>query len=317
MLADAHILSLGYLWLHIWLSLHLIGCLEYQSTVHVSLRGNDTKRCGSEKKPCRTIAKAVTRVSRDGMVIQLDGSGTAKQPYDCEQLTTQAHHPVICVTRSVTMTSSPSTEAHITCPKGFHFHGSNKFLSISLSRLSFSKTTLNFTDCSCVKIINCTVRERHSDKTTRESAVVIRVQKSSNVNVTIRDSVFQNNSLCVRINFEQRSLKKDRLFSLNVTNTKFLENGFHTQSHERGAIVFSTNKAPNKFSQTIYLQIKMNEVLCVGGGGHFLDVDLPTAVTKEAYHNINLERNHFDFPQPLLFQSEDGHSRFCWFAVCK
>ena len=277
------------------------GCLEYQRTVYVSLRGNDTKRCGSIKKPCRTITKAVTRVSGDGMVI-LDGSGTAKQPYECEQLTTQARRPGVWVTRSVTMTSSlPSTKAHITCLKGFHFHRSNKFLRISLRSLSFSKTTLNFTDCSCVKIINCTVRERHSDKTTRESAVVIRLQKSSNVNVTIRDSVFQNNSLCVRIHFEQRSLKKDRLFSIYVTNTKFLENGFHTQSRERGAIVFSTNKTPYKFSQTIYLQIKMNEVHCIGGGGHFLDVDLPTAVTTEAYHNINLERNHFMTSRSLYY----------------
>ena len=277
------------------------GCLEYQRTVHVSLRGNDTKRCGSIKKPCRTITKAVARVSRDGMVI-LDGSGTAKQPYDCEQLTTQARHPGIWVTRSVTMTSSlPSTKAHITCLKGFHFHRSNKFLRISLRSLSFSKTTLNFTDCSYVKIINCTVRERHSDKTTRESAVVIRVQNISKVNVTIRDSVFQNNSLCVRIHFEQRSLKKDRLFSIYVTNTKFLENGFHTQSRERGAIVFSTNKTPKKFSQTIYLQIKMNEVLCVGGRGHFLDVELPAAITKEAYHNINLERNHFMTSRSLYY----------------
>ena len=276
------------------------GCLEYQRTVHVSLRGNDTKRCGSIKKPCRTITKAVTRVSRDGMVI-LDGSGTAKQPYNCEQLTTRAHHPGIRVTRSVTMTSLPSTEAHVTCPKGFHFHGSNESLRISLSGLSFSKTTLKFIDCGDVEIINCTLRKRHSDKTAMESAVVIRVQNISKVNVTIRDSVFQNNSLCVRIHFEQRSLKKDRLFSIYVTNTKFLENGFHTQSRERGAIVFSTNKTPKKFSQTIYLQIKMNEVLCVGGRGHFLDVELPAAITKEAYHNINLERNHFMTSRSLYY----------------
>ena len=276
------------------------GCLEYQRTVHVSLRGNDTKRCGSIKKPCRTIAKAVTRVSGGGMVI-LDGSGTEKQPYDCEKLTTRAHYPGIRVTRSVTMTSLPSTEAHVTCPKGFHFHGSNESLRISLSGLSFSKTTLKFIDCGDVQIINCTLRKRHSDKTARESAVVLRVQKISKVNVTIRDSVFQNNSLCVRIYFEQRSLKTDRLFSLNVTKTKFLENGFHTQSPERGAIVFSANKAPKKFSQTIYLQITMNEVHCLGGGGHFLDVDLPTAVTTEAYHNINLERNHFMTSRSLYY----------------
>jgi len=134
------------------------GCLEYQRNVHVSLRGNDTKRCGSTKKPCRTIAKAVTRVSRDGMVIVLNGSGTAKQPYDCEQLTTQEHHPGIWVTRSVTMTSLLSTEAHVTCPKGFHFHGSNKSLRISLRGLSFSKTTLKFIDCGDVEIIKCTLR---------------------------------------------------------------------------------------------------------------------------------------------------------------
>ena len=274
------------------------GCLEYQRTVHVSLRGNDTKRCGSIKKPCRTITKAVTRVSRDGMVI-LDGSGTAKQPYNCEQLTTRAHHPGIRVTRSLTMTSLPSTEAHVTCPKGFHFHGSNE--SISLRGLSFSKTTLKFIDCGDVQIINCTLRKRHSDKTARESAVVIRVQKISKVNVTIRDSVFQNNSLCVRIYFEQRSLKKNRLFSLNVTKTKFVENGFHTQSPERGAIVFSTNETVKKCFQTIYLQITMNEVHCIGGGGHFLDVELPTAVTKEAYYNINLERNHFMASRSLYY----------------
>ena len=276
------------------------GCLEYQRTVHVSLRGNDTKRCGSEKKPCRTIAKAVTRVSGGGMVI-LDGSGTEKQPYDCEKLTTRAHYPGIRVTRSVTMTSLPSTEAHVTCPKGFHFHGSSESLRISLSGLSFSKTTLKFIKSSHVEIINCTLRRRHSDKTARESAVVIGVQKSSKVNVTIRNSVFQNNSLCVRIYFEQRSLKTDRLFSLNVTKTKFLENGFHTQSPERGAIVFSANKTPKKFSQTIYLQITMNEVHCLGGGGHFVDVDLPTAVTKEAYYNINLEHNHFMTSRSLYY----------------
>ena len=242
-------------------------------------------------------------MSRGGLVF-LDGNGTAKEPYDCEQLTTQAHHPGIWVTRSVTMTRLTAIEAHVTCQKGFYFHGSNDLLRITLSGLSFSKTNLTFMDCSYVEIINCTVRERHSDKTARESAVVIRVQKSSKVNVTIRDSVFQNNTLCVRVYFEQRSLKKDRLFSLNVTKTKFLENGFHTQSPERGAIVFSTNtKTLKKSSQTIYLQITMNEVHCIGGGGHFLDVELPTAVTKEAYYNINLERNHFMTSRSLYYSN--------------
>ena len=226
------------------------------------------------------------------MVI-LNGSGTAKQPYDCEQLTTQAPYQGIRVTRNVTMLSSPSTEAHVTCPKGFHFYNrSNEVLRISLSNISFFKTTLNFTDCNYVEIINCTLRERHGEKTEWESAVVIRVRKKSNVHVTIRNSVFLNNSLCVRIHFDQLFLKTDILLSLNVAKTRFQENGFHTTSLERGAIVFSANQT-RKFSHTIYLQITMNEVYCISGGGRFLEIELPTAVSKETYSNIYLERNSF------------------------
>ena len=190
------------------------------------------------------------------------------------------------------MRSSPSTEAHVTCPQGFHFNRSNEVLRISLSNISFFKTTLNFTDCNYVEIINCTLRERHGEKTEWESAVVIRVRKISNIHVTIRNSVFLNNSLCVRIHFDQRFLKTDILLSLNVAKTRFQENGFHTTSLERGAIVFSANQT-RKFSHTIYLQITMNEVYCISGGGRFLDIELPTAVSKETYCNIYLERNSF------------------------
>ena len=285
--------------LRISLSFQSTGCLEYQKTVHVSLRGNDTKRCGSIKKPCRTIVKAVTLVSRGGMVI-LNGSGTAKQPYDCEQLTTQAQQPGIQVTRNITITSLLSTEAHVTCPKGFLFYRSDKVLRISLSGISFFKTTLKFKDCNYVEIINCTLRERHGEKTEWESAVVIRVRKNMNVNVTIRNSVFLNNSLCVRIHFDQLYPKTDILLSLNVAKTRFQENGFHTKSLERGAIVFSATQT-RIFSRTIYLQITMNEVYCISGGGHFLDVELPTAVSKETYCNIYLERNSFMNSRSLYY----------------
>ena len=200
------------------------------------------------------------------------------------------------------MRSSPSTEAHVTCPQGFHFNRSNEVLRISLSNISFFKTTLNFTDCNYVEIINCTLRERHGEKTEWESAVVIRVRKISNIHVTIRNSVFLNNSLCVRIHFDQRFLKTDILLSLNVAKTRFQENGFHTTSLERGAIVFSANQT-RKFSHTIYLQITMNEVYCISGGGRFLDIELPTAVSKETYCNIYLERNSFMNNRSLYYSS--------------
>ena len=269
------------------------GCLEsrLRQIVHVSLFGKDTRNCGSTEKPCRTIAKAVARVAWGGRVI-FNGKGTGKQPYDCKRITAHAHHPGIRVTRNVTMTSLPSTQAHVTCQKGFHFHRSNERLRITLSNITFIKTPLKFRDCSHVEIINCNHRDTHT-----AAAVAIRVQNSSKVNVTVRDSLFHNNSLCVKVLFEQ-PLQSDVGFSLSIYETKFLKNGLYTTSLSRGVIIFSNE---TNFSRKIHLHVTADQVTCTAGGGHFLNVDLPTAVTTETYNNDNLERNHFIASRSLYY----------------
>ena len=103
----------------------------------------------------------------------------------------------------------------------------------------------------------------------------------------------------MKIQFEQRYLKADVEFSLKIDKTKFLENGFYTKSMQRGAVVFLNHI--NDFSRQIHLLIIVEKVLCVGGGGHFLNIDLPTAVTKETYTDINLERNHFITSRSLYY----------------
>ena len=247
-------------------------------------------------------------MERGGRVI-LNGSGTAKQPYNCSGLNTQAHHPGIRVAKSVTMTSLPQTQAHVTCQSGIHFNRSDERLSITLSGITFLKTSLKFKDCNHVELINCTHRDTHM-----ESAVIIRVDNSSKVNFTVRNSLFQNNSLCVEIQFEQRLSNTDSEFSLNIDNTKFLENGLYTPLLLRGAIVFS-NQTKN-FSRKINLHISVEKVICFGGGGHFLNVDLPTAATKETYSNINLERNHFMTSRSLYYSKVEKASVAFYYWMC-
>lgn len=236
---------------------------------------------------------AVARVDWDGHVV-LNGSGTEERPYDCKRINTHAHHPGIGVRRNVTLTSLNQTQAHVTCQNGFHFHRSNEELRITVRGVTLLNTPLKFKDCSDVEIFDCVHLDTHTT-----AAVSIRMEESWKVNVTIRNSLFQNNSVGLKIKFEQvHHLKPYVEFSLNIDKTKFLKNGFYMASLERGAVLFSNKK---NFSRKIDLRVRVDEVVCVEGGGHFLNIDLPTAVTKETYRNVNLERNHFNSSRSLYY----------------
>ena len=235
---------------------------------------------------------AVTRVARGGQVV-LNASGTEEQPFNC---TTHAHHPGIRVTRSVTIISLNQMQARVTCQNGFHFHRSHEQLRIALRGVTLINTPLKFKDCSDVEIFDCVHLNTHVG-----AAVSIRMEESWKVNVNISNSLFQNNSVGLKIRFEQvHHLKPDVEFSLNIDKTKFLKNGFYLASLKRGAVLFSSK---TNFSRKIDLRVRVDEVVCVEGGGHFLNIALPTAVTKETYRNVNLERNHFISSHSLYYSN--------------
>ena len=252
-----------------------------RQVVHVSLFGSDTKTCGAIQTPCRTIAMAAYRVAWGGTIV-LNGNGTEQQPFDCKKLITFAHHRGIRVSRSVTITSLNSTRAHIKCLTGFRFYRSNQSLQITMSGITFFKTPLRFKDCSYIMLINCT----HQNA---KRAVIVRTRKSLNVNLTIHGSLFQKNSLCVKIQFAEGS-GTDLKFSLDIENTQFLNNGLNPKTALKGAVVISNE---TDISSRIYLRITVEKVVCAANGGHFLAIDLPTAVNSEKYNDVVLEKNHF------------------------
>ena len=265
-------------------------CLEpRQQTVHVSLFGSDTYACGTIQEPCRTIVMAATRVDWDGRIV-LNGNGTKQQPFDCGNIATHAHHRRFQVSRDVKMVSLHSTRAYVSCTKGVHFYRSRVRLRITLTGITFVGTPLKFSDCSHIVLSNCT----HHNVT---EAVTVHVAKSVNTNLTVRGSLFQNNCLCVKIYFAQGS-GSDVEFSLRLDDTKLLNNGINATSPARGGVVFSNE---SDFSRKILLRVTANKIVCTANGGHFLAIDLPTAVTTETYNSVHLERNHFFTSRSLYY----------------
>ena len=282
----------------------LADCLESprqspRQAVHVAIFGSDTKTCGTSLEPCRTIAMAVDQVDWGGCIV-LNGNGTKQHPFDCGSTTTNNKHSGIRIPRSLTMTSLGSTLAYVSCLKGIHFYRSNERLWITLTGIAFFGTPLKFNDCSNVWLINCFLQNT-------QEAVTVRVAKSLNASLTIRGSLFQNNSLCVKIHFVQGS-GADMEFSLHLTDTKILKNGLNAKSFARGGIMLLSETG---FSSKIRLRLTADKIVCAANKGHFLFADLPTAVTMETYNSIYLNRNHYVYSRSLYYSNvEMAHVAF-------
>ena len=190
------------------------------------------------------------------------------------------------------MTSLGSILAYVTCLRGIHFHRSNERLWITLNRIAFSGTPLKFNDCSNISLINCSLQNT-------QEAVNVRVRKSLNASLTIRGSLFENNSLCVEIGFAQGS-GADMEFSLHLNDTKILNNGLNAKSLARGGVVLWNEKG---FSSKIRLRLTADKIVCAENMGHFLFADLPTAVTIETYNSIYLNRNHYFSSRSLYYSN--------------
>ena len=229
--------------------------------------------------PCRTIAVAALRVASGGTIV-LNGNGTDQQPFDCKKLLTLHYRGIPQITRNITITSLNFTRAHIQCLTGFCFNRSDQDLRVTLTGITFFETPLRFIDCSEITLINCTHQNANE-------AVIINTTASSIANVTIRGSLFQNNSRhCVKIQFSGGS-EKVLKFSLDIKDTNFLNHGI-LDYFKREVLVLNSYISPK-----IDLSIAVEKVKVAHSGGPFLAINLPNASTSEKYDDVVLERNNF------------------------
>ena len=251
----------------------------------MSLSGNDSKSCGTVIQPCRSIAKAIHQLPSWGGRIYLDGTGTERKPYQCNLVMAHEQHPGTVVEKSLTMEGWRALP-HISCFKGFQFikksTSTSRVLAISLSGISFRQTPLMFQDCEIVTIANCSFED---------TAVALYVQVRNIVRVQLnieRSSFVKNNISCVEIILSKNAQDQDQLVAVNISETKFMENGMHKRWFARGVVTIRSQTA---LPSSVHVKISCLNVTSVNNVGYFMNLDLPSAVTSEVYDDVRLFNN--------------------------
>ena len=244
--------------------------------------GHDANNCGTEVRPCQTIAQAVRQVIWSGE-IHLNGSGTENFPYNCSR---SNEHLGICINKSLTIVGFLSPR--VFCSGGFYFQKKigKKHVRVKLSGIVFAQTYLAFEDCARVTLVNCTFGD---------SSEVLRVhlQNITTFRLDITGhSFFHNNSLCLMLLFLTNVRNKSRFVTVSVRDTYFSRNGFHFERqrvHIGGLKMISNQTTATKME---FINISCSNVEYVDNFGSFLHLDVPNMLTKETYEDLNFNSNN-------------------------
>ena len=201
----------------------------------------------------------------------------------CDHAMAPEQQPGIIVQKSVSMVGLKSTP-YIACSGGFLFAKStSQAPRIVLSGINFQQTPLSFQDCN-LKIFNCSFQDA-------SSALRIHIRNSPSIHLNIRgSSFFKNNPSCVEIILHNDARDQDQLLVINISKTKFLENGLPVNK-QRFASGIVTIQSQTMQTSRIHVQISCFNITSFRNYGYFINLDLPSAVTSEVYHDVKLFNN--------------------------
>ncbi|KAJ7383918.1 hypothetical protein OS493_025246 [Desmophyllum pertusum] len=205
---------------------------------------------------------------------------TERHPYECHGNYEQQRG--IMVQKDLSIESFKSTP-YISCSSGFHFvKSTSQELSIVLSGIAFRQTPLMFQDCD-LTIFNCSFQD---------TSIALNVHITNNTSMYLNihgSSFFKNNTSCMEIFIHTDNVRnQDQFLVINISETKFLENGFHKQRFARGVM---TIKSETTQPSSLHVQISCFNITSVRNYGHFINLDLPTDVTNETYNDFRLVNN--------------------------
>ncbi|XP_078370503.1 uncharacterized protein LOC144654283 isoform X1 [Oculina patagonica] len=249
--------------------------------VYVSKTGDDSESCGQRSTPCKTIGQAVRQVDWNGYIF-IDGKDTEKNPYDCQPAIVNESHAGIQVQKSLHMVGIESTP-HISCSGGLKFLSNTQALRIVLSGIVFRQTPLSFRDCHLLKILNCSFINT-------STALTVRMRNNTGMQLDIQSfSYFENNTSCLEVFVLNGVKNRDQSLTVNVSDTKFQNNGLLTDRLARGAITIKSDKGEN--TNIAHVQISCFKIAYINNHGSFINLDLPTGSTSEEYVDVTLKNN--------------------------
>lgn len=269
--------------------------------------GRDTAICGSQDQPCQSIAKAVHQVNWGGE-IYLEGDGTKKTFYNCS---TPEDRLGIYINKSLKVTGFM---AHVFCFGGFNFMKRNdkQRMAFQLSGIVFWQTPLTFDDCHYVKILNCSFRNS-------STALSIQIANITNFQLEIEGfSYFHENLQCVEVLLVNNSENGSQVLNINVTDTYFLQNGFHgsPRSYKGGVKIATSKRYPAK-SVAAHIIVSCTNVSYVGNRGPFMDLFVPNGLTNETYKNVALNYNKVNKWTLYFSAVKEAHVKFMDFQCIK
>ena len=253
--------------------------------MYVSLHGKDTKTCGTQSLPCRSIAQAVYRVGHGGN-IYLDGRGTKKRPYGCRSgRNILIDHPGVYVNKTLTLRGLYSTP-HVLCTDGFHFqktNGEQLTFALALSGIDFQQTPLNCNDCQRITIHNCSFHNA-------SRALAIKIQNVTSFQLDLKgNSTFRNNSQCINVLLLNNTKGKSQDVTVKIKDAMFERNGLYW--HGTGKDVIIIRSVAKKSSSTVYIHIFFCRVKSSYNQGPFLHLDASNAITNETFVDVDLHHH--------------------------
>ena len=270
--------------------------------IYVSrFNGHDTKTCGKESSPCRTISYGIQQLST-WLYIYVDGTDTLKNPYACEAL--DPGHPGILLTKSASFVSIKS-RAHISCLHGNPWladgtqrkHG----IRISFTGLAFLNTSVRLFDAAVA--VDDTVFAK-----TKSVSLAIQVRNLPRFDLSLDNVVFEKNAACITLKPNQ-----NKNF-VNITNTIFYQNGDPSSYIPSILGLISSNTSINirlkncSFVKNIFREYGMFTVINVLGGTNVLLKQLMLKENRQIYTSIKNYNGLFCFKSKQLFLILDhGH----------
>ena len=216
------------------------------------MTGNDSNTCNSQFSPCKTLRHTVD-LAGDGDSIYLDGRGTEKQPYGCENPTTLPSKTYAFINKSLAIVGFYQ-RAYLSCYRKLVFRtsGSTKILNVSIENLSFVGTGLFVIGNCSVSIVNSTFSN------CRDSALSI---AGANTMLSVRMSVFTNNMNCLALfNLKRRTANvvleiSDVLFKENQIEHGMIvvDNPSGQTSVRVSNCLFEENYSKNNMSSLIFI----------------------------------------------------------------
>ena len=248
--------------------------------------GNDSRICGSESTPCRTLARGIDIADRYDRIL-LDGLWTKSDPYNCRAdkperngTTTRLKDKTHTAVNFSLQIAALHTPAHISCDHFLNFIGassSNDKMTVFFSSIVFSNTSMDFIDAT-VSFVNCSFLE-----SVNPIKIALVLQQSATV--VVKALVFFNNTGSIRVELS----KSNTQITIDLDNVNFQRNR-PLFEHEGSGISFYSPLRTK--ASKVNVTVSCKNTVFSHNIGPLITNNAAFSESSELYQNVKFLKNY-------------------------